>query len=51
MIEEENTYTLYAIVLPLQKIEIVRKSYRTQLSNAMHKIAGEYKVHVIWIHV
>lgn len=25
-------------------MEIVRKSYRTQLANAIQKIAGEYKV-------
>lgn len=29
-----------------QKVEIVRKSYRTQLANAVQKIAGEYKVQV-----
>ena len=27
-----------------QKIEIIRNSYRAQLSNAISKIAGEYKV-------
>lgn len=34
------------IILFLQKVEIVRKSYRAQLSNAIQKIAGEYKVYL-----
>ncbi len=29
------------------KVDIVRKSYRTQLNNAIQKIAGEYQVMVI----
>ncbi len=28
----------------LQKVEIVRRSYRSLLANAVQKIAGEYKV-------
>ena len=27
-----------------EKVEIVRKSYRSQLNNAIQKIAGEYQV-------
>ena len=36
--------SLFLCCFNVQKVEIVRKSYRTQLANAIQKIAGEYKV-------